>query len=208
MLIRRSLTMASLFVLAFALPAFAIPAPAAVTLEIWKAGLTLEMQIPGPAPGTIAKRVLKTNDVINLTLGRPLTTKIDKKTEILALAGDASTPGPESQVVVFNPTARTITATLWTFSNFVLLNNPDFSLNYVVTDVTFVATTLGVPAQDGFLASTIAIAGSGKHANGALGATSTAISGPVSFHAGGTLVSGIILKGKFKTSGGFLAAIS
>jgi hypothetical protein len=109
---------------------------------------------------------------------------------------------------VFNPAAKTITATVWTFSNFTLLNNADFSLNYVTAEASFVATTLGTPLQDGFVASTIAVAGVGKHGgSGALSVTSTAVSGPVSFHAGGTLVSGLMLKGKFKTGGASLGAI-
>lgn len=192
--------------------AFIVLAPAApthadnVTFEFWKAAMTIEVQVPGPG-GAIVKRKLKTNDVINLALGRPLTTKPDKKVEILALAGDASTPGLESQVVVFNPTTRAIVATIWTLSNFALLNNPDFSLNYVTADASFVATTLGTPAQDGFLATTIAIAGTGKHGgSGSLSVSSTAMSGPVSFRAGGTAVSGLMLKGKFKTGGASLGA--
>jgi len=103
-----------------------------VTFEFWKAAMTIEVQVPGPG-GAILKRKLKTNDVINLALGRPLTTKPDS--------------------------------------------------------------------------STIAIAGTGKHGgSGSLSVSSTAMSGPVSFHAGGTLVSGLMLKGKFKTGGASLGA--
>ena len=87
------------------------------------------------------------------------------------------------------------------------MNNADFSVNYVVTDVSFVATTIGTPAQDGFVASTLTAAGIGKHNGGSLSATSTALSGPVSFRAGGTLVSGLALKGKVKASGFFLASL-
>ena len=126
---------------------------------------------------------------------------------VLALAGDASTPGPQSSVVVFNPATRTITATVWTFSNFMLLANADFSVNYVTAEANFVATTLGTPAQNGFQASTIAVAGVGKHgAGGALSVTSTAVAGPVAFHDAGTLVNGLMLKGKFKTGGASLGA--
>ncbi len=55
---------------------------------------------------------------------------------------------------------------------------------------------------------TIAIAGTGKHGGtGSLTVNSTAMSGPVSFRAGSTLVSGLMLKGKFKTGGASLGAI-
>ena len=42
---------------------------------------------------------------------------------------------------------------------------------------------------------------------GAIGVTSTALSVLMSFRVGGTLTTGLILKGKFKASGGFLAAL-
>ena len=186
----------------------AAPAPAdIVTLQVWKAALSLALQAPGPS-GSVVKRTLGNNDVINLALGRPLTTKPDKKTEIVALAGDSTTPGPESQIVVFNPVTKTIVTTIWTFNNFILLNNPDFSVDFVATDASFVATTLGTPAQDGFLASSIAVAGSGKFGStGGLSASATSLSGPINFRVDGTLVNGIILKGKLKISGGILAVL-
>jgi hypothetical protein len=206
MLALRRLVVASVslvLMLALAAPASAAPS---VTLEFWKAALTMEIQIGAPG-GPIVKRKLKTNDVVNLALGQPLSTKVDKKTEVLALAGDASTPGPQSSVVVLNPSTLTITATVWTFSDFTLLNNADFSLNYVTADANVVATSLGTPAQNGFQASSIAVAGLGKHGgSGSLSVSSTALAGPVSFHENGTLVSGLMLKGKFKTGGGSLGA--
>ncbi len=206
MLAFRGLVVSSLacgLVLALTAPASAAPS---VTLEFWKAALTMEIQVGSPG-GPIVKRKLKSNDVVNLALGRPLSTKVDKKTEVLALAGDASTPGPQSSVVVLNPTTLTITATVWTFTDFTLLNNADFSLNYVTAEANFVATTLGTPAQNGFHASTIGVAGVGKHADsGALSVTSTAVAGPVSFSDAGTLVSGLMLKGKFKTGGASVGA--
>ena len=173
----------------------------AVVYEVWKAALSLQLQVPGPS-GSVITRKLSNSDVINLALGRPLTTKPDKKTEIVALAGDASTPGPASQLVIFNPTTLAVVTKIWTLNNFILVNNPDFSVDFVATNASFVATTLGTPAQDGFLASSITVAGSGKFGGkGGLSASATSISGPISFRAGGTLASGIILKGKLKISG-------
>lgn len=56
--------------------------------------------------GTIVKKTLTGNELVNLSLGRPLTTKLNAKTEVLALNATFETHGqaPESQLVVYDTT--------------------------------------------------------------------------------------------------------
>jgi hypothetical protein len=55
---------------------------------------------------SVVEAKLDEKDVVNLALGRPLGTKVDKKTEILALATafEGSSGSPLSKLVVFDPT--------------------------------------------------------------------------------------------------------
>jgi hypothetical protein len=157
-------------------------------------------------------RKLATNDIINLALGRSLTTKPDKKTEVLTLAADNTTPGTESQVIVFNPTAQTFTTPVWTLSNITLFSNADFTSVVGAANATFVATTLGTPALNGFAASVLSGGGTGKGTGFSAKAASTALSGPVIFTATDannvtTTINGLVINGKFKAGGKVLAVV-
>ncbi len=67
-----------------------------------KASLPLQMVVLGMEVDQVAKIKLKENDVVNLALGRALGTKVDKKTEILAIAVDFAAPA--AKLIVFDPT--------------------------------------------------------------------------------------------------------
>jgi len=179
--------------------------------EIEKATVTLPVvyqTLDSHGLNVLATKTLKTDDLVNLALGRSLATKLDKSTEVLAFAADASTPGAGSKLIVFNPTTKTITATVWNFGNdFVLLSNDDFSKNSAYGSMVVVATTAGDPAHNGLLTTTLTAAGTGKF--GSL--SSTAVIGPVSFtftdkNNVTTTINGIVLNGKAKGSG-FLGSI-
>lgn len=182
------------------------------TFEVSKASVTLPVvyqTLDSHGVQILATKTLKTADVVNLALGRSLATKVNKKTEVLALAGNATTPGADSQVVVFNPQTNTITAKVWDFGNdFVLLSNEDFSKNAAAGSMVFATTAVGDPVHNGFSTTTVTMGGTGK---AQAVATSTAIVGPLSFKFTDasnvtTIINGLVLKGKFK-SGGFLAVL-
>jgi len=187
----------------------ALPAAAAAiidTFEIEKATVSLPVvfqTLDSHGMNTLATKTLKTNDLVNLALGRSLATKLDKSTEVLAFAADASTPGAGSALVVFNPATKTITATVWNFGNdFMLLSNEDFSKNSAFGSMVIVATATGDAAHNALHATTLEAAGTGKF--GSL--SSTAVIGPVSFtftdaNNVTTTINGIVLKGKAKGSG-------
>jgi hypothetical protein len=151
----------------------------------------------------LASFKLDGNDLVNLTLGRSLDTKLDKATEVLAFASDQSTPGAGSRLVILNPSTHEVTATVFFTTNFVLVNNEDFTQNDAFADAQLQESSLGDPAHDALHASTIAVAGSGKSA-GSL--QSTAVAGPVSFTFTDaqdvtSTIEGVVLKGKLKVSG-------
>lgn len=56
--------------------------------------------------GTIVKKTLAGNDIVNLALGRPLGTKVNTKTEVLALDATFETSGttPRSHLVIYDTT--------------------------------------------------------------------------------------------------------
>jgi hypothetical protein len=115
----------------------------------------------------VITRKLGNNEIINLALGRPLTTKVDKKTEVLAGVGTYADHANESKLIVFDPSQngvaqiKVVVATLSAleFNNAYL---PSKSSGTGFGTATFAATTLGTPAQNGFLLSTIQGGGSGS----------------------------------------------
>jgi hypothetical protein len=56
--------------------------------------------------GTIVKKTVTGTDLVNLTLGRPLSTKLNAETEVLALNATFETHGqpPQSEVVIYDST--------------------------------------------------------------------------------------------------------
>ncbi len=161
-------------------------------------------------------RKLGNNEIINLALGRPLGTKVDKKTEVLASSGTYADHVAESKLMVFDPSQNglaqikavvaVITALDWEQAYL-----PSKSQATGFGSASFVATTLGTPAQNGFLASPVqgSAAGSATHDPFAAGTAKISgkgnLQGRVRFNytdATGThLFNGVILKGQGKLSG-------
>jgi hypothetical protein len=189
-------------------------APAAAAGDVFEVSLfsmTLPVQfqtLDSHGKQVIATKTLKTADIVNLALGRPLSTKLDKATETLAFAADASTPGAGSTIVVFNPTTNTITATPFTTSNFILLSNQDFSKNVAYSNIDVQATTVGDFTHNALLATTFTVSGVGKSGSSF---SSTSVAGPVSFTFTDasnvpTTITGVVSKGKGK-AGKFLVVL-
>jgi len=198
-------------VLSVAALALAAPALRADTFAVYKVSVTLPVvhqTLNAQGKQVLATRTLKTPDIVNLALGRPLSTKLDPATEVLAFASNVTTPGAGSLLVVFNPATDSITTTVFSTSGFVLLADEDFRKNVAFAHADIQATGLGDPGLNGFQASTLAMAGTGK-SSGSFATTSAA--GPLSFTSteGGvtTTLSGLVTKGKLKASGPQLALL-
>lgn len=200
----------ALAVLALLLPA-ADTSDAGNTFALFKCTVTLP--VVHQTTNTQGEQVLATvkldsADLVNLALGRPLDTKLDKDTEVLAFASNQTTPGAGSRLVVLNPGNDTVTATVFLTSDFVLLHNEDFSKNSAFAHGDIQATVLGTPAENGFGASSLALSGNGKSAGSF---SSTAVTGPVSFvftdDDGLHEIEGVVLKGKLKAGGPQLASL-
>ncbi|HEY2387761.1 MAG TPA: hypothetical protein VGK30_12430 [Candidatus Binatia bacterium] len=167
--------MRTLSVLATAVLSLAAVRPAAATnFFVYKASLKLVVQRveigQGGAFDTFVTKKLGNAELINLALGRPLDTKIDPKTEILAGAGTFSADAAQSKLIVFDPTQNgvaQIKATIGTVSTL------DFTHAYLASKsqgagfgtAVVAATTAGDPNSNGFLQSTFFCngAGSGTH---------------------------------------------
>jgi hypothetical protein len=203
----------AMIVLSVALVMRSAPAPAvADTFVLFAASVTLPVLFQttdSHGQQVIATKTLKTADIVNLALGRSLTTKLDKTTETLAFASDVTTPGAGSKLVVFNPTTQTIIATVFTTSTFVLLSNQDFSKNAAFSDVIVQKTGVGDPAHNGFQTTALAMAGTGKSA-GSFAATSMGGSITIKFTDASNVtrtIDGLVVKGKLKASGKQLAQL-
>jgi hypothetical protein len=205
------------FVFASALLGFARPAAGQTDFYVYAvtAKLVAQMTVVGPVSDVVVTRKLGNAEIINLALGRPLTTKIDKKTEILAGAGTYADHALESKLIVFDPSQNglaQIKAVVGTIAS------ADFTTGYFASKsagvgfgtANFAATTLGNPAQNGFLpwSGQGSGGGSGSHdpfgGNSKVSGKGTA-SGRIRFvytDASGThTFDGIIAKGQAKASG-------
>jgi hypothetical protein len=122
---------------------------------------------------TITRMTLNDADIVNLVFGRPLTTKVNAKTEVLAAAVSfqATNSAPLSQQLIIYDTTqngqagvRVVVATLQTLQWQNAYENVVNSGLGIATGV-INATTNGTPALDGFLASPFEAAGSalGEH---------------------------------------------
>lgn len=204
----------SLLALAALLAVAATPGPGpgdGDTYQVFRCSVTLPVvheTLDAKGEQVLATLTLKSDDILNLALGRPLGTKPDKATEVLAFASNSTTPGAGSLLVVFNPQSEQVTTVVFATSGFVLLHDEDFSQNVAFAQADIQATSLGTPAEHGFLASSLSTGGKGKSA-GAFAATSLA--GPVHlrFTQGGetTEIEGLVLKGRLKASGPTLAVL-
>lgn len=177
--------------------------------------LVAEMVVVGMEADVIVKRKLGNADIINLALGRPLGTKIDKNTEVLAGAGTYLSDAAESKLIVFDPSQNgvaQIKAVVGTLSTL------DIDAAYLASKSqgsgigsgVLATTTLGNPAQNGFLTSTFNGVGSGSGTHDPFGGNSKVSgkgtgSGRLRFNftdGGGTqLFDGIVVKAEGKVSG-------
>lgn len=171
---------------------------------------TLKVSLPVQyvANGKIAKRTFKEADVINLALGRPLGTKIDKKTEILAEA--QSYDDNDGLVVVFDPTQNGLAQVTAVLAKRASADVEVAFLNKVreghgTATGTVLATTLGDPSTNALLPSTIFASGTGTatYFEGKASVKGT-IAGRAAFriteHGQTTAVDGFIVNGKGKVS--------
>lgn len=202
----------SLLALAALLSVAAAPGPGdGDTYQVFRCNVTLPVvheTLNAKGEQVLATLTLKSADILNLALGRPLGTQPDKATEVLAFASNSTTPGAGSVLVVFNPQTDQVVTTVFATSGFVLLHDEDFSKNVAFAQADIQATSLGTPAENGFLASTLSTGGNGKSA-GSFAASSLA--GPVHLRftqAGETTeIEGLVLKGRLKASGPTLAVL-
>jgi len=121
---------------------------------------------------TITHITLTDTDIINLALGRALDSKINAKTEVLAAEAwfESTNSPPQSQLIIYDPTKNGqagVVAVVGTLQTLAWQNAYEQSVNsgFGWATGTIVATTNGTPAQNGFLASPLHLAGSGigKH---------------------------------------------
>lgn len=136
--------------------------------------------------GAIVKTTLKEKDVVNLALGRPLGTKVDKKREILAYsAARYPEDAPDARLIVFDPSQNglaqvtTIVAEPTAIDHELAVLANGTAGHGVVTGAVH-ETTLGDPAHDALHATTIWISGSGKEVNHK-GSAKGIVAGRVSF---------------------------
>jgi hypothetical protein len=151
------------------------------TYELYKIKVSLPVhyQSTDANSNPVVKTITLNNaDIINLALGRSLATKVDPTLLTLVLAGDASTPGTDSFVGIYNLKYGFITA-VWTLPTFILANTgQNYTKDYVFTEVSVPTTTVGDPTHFGFQASTFYMGGSGTRAgSGKLNVTAKSVCG-------------------------------
>jgi hypothetical protein len=188
----------------------------AVSFYVYPATFKLVLQsIPDPYGDVILTRKIGNKEIINLALGRPLSTPIDKNTEILAGAGTYAEDAAQTKLIVFDPSQNGINqikATVGTISSL------DFERAILAKKsqgsgfgtAVFAATTLGNPTQNGFLQSTIQGTGSGAGGHDPFGGSAKIsgkgnVSGRLRFvftdAVGTQTFDGIVIKGQAKVSG-------
>ncbi|MEO8351010.1 MAG: hypothetical protein ABI680_04725 [Chthoniobacteraceae bacterium] len=161
-------------------------------------------------------RTIRTNDLINLALGRSLGTRVDKATEVLGAAVvpfEDPSSAPLGKLIVFNPQTNVVTATVANLSEL------DYNTAYLSKSSkgqgfgsgTFVETALGDASQGKLFASRFAGSAKAKGAHDPFGGK-VAITGVASIsgrvHVSGkdkkgasVDVDGIMTKGTVKISG-------
>jgi hypothetical protein len=198
-------------------------APATTTIYVFKASLTLPVvqTIVRPSENTdlVVTRKLGDKDLINLTLGRPLGSKVDSKTEILAWAGTfepLSSPTPFTRLIVFDPSQNGIAQVKATIAR---LQDLEYATAYlgaksdrVGTAAFVIQPTAGGPPNallGGTLHGTGAVSGGHlTEINGEFVPPNEAgkgvIGGRMQFRVGGADVDGFVVIGKAKVSGKLL----
>jgi hypothetical protein len=157
--------------LALATPSFIAPPAAATDFLVFpvKVSLPVEMVVPGTSTDRIVKKTLKEKDVVNLALGRPLGTKVDGKTEILALATPFEPPSesPLTRLIVFDPSKSGGAQVVTTVAQVTALDYESASMKRGVqgqgtATAEIQNTTLGDPAKHALHVTTVLATGAGK----------------------------------------------
>ncbi len=203
-------TLATLF---GATPAFA------VDFFVFKAAVALPVAMvveqPAEPIDLYVSRKLASNDIINLALGRPLGTKVDKNTEVLALAITFAEDAELSKIIVFDPSQNGVAQVKATVARVTTIDlsrgykgNGQFGYGAVTGSI---EPTL--PAgPNGFLASTLHGAGSGGGPFGfgqpEKGSGKGIVTGRLRFNVDGGLFDGIVVNGKAKASGKVIGVFS
>jgi hypothetical protein len=205
-------------ILAAGVSALWLLAPAlasAADFAVWAATIKLSVQTSSDEGGFVTRKLGNT-EIINLALGRPLKTKIDKNTEVLASSGTYADHVSESKLIVFDPSQngiaqiKAVVATL-TALDFENTSGGSKSQTTGFGSATFAATTLGNPAQNGFLSSPVQGAATGSATHDPFAAGTSKVSGKSTLQGrirfnytddtGTHLFDGIITKGQGKLSG-------
>lgn len=196
-----------------------VTAFAANDFFIFKAAVTLPVSTvisqPSAPTDLFAARKLTSNDLINLALGRALGTKVDKNTEILAVAFSYHENAQLSKLIVFDPSQNGVAqvkATVAHVTSIDLLQGykSNGEAGYAAGTATFDATQPAGP--NGFLTSTLHGSGAGGGPFGfgqpEKGSGKAVLTGRLQFNVNGTLFDGIVLNGKAKASGKVLGVYS
>jgi hypothetical protein len=181
-----------------------IPAQRAEATDFLIFALKVSLPVQIVSGGQVVKRTLKEHDIVNLALGRPLGTKVDKKTEVLAVA--SSYDGNDAIVVVFDPSQNGLAQITTTVAEPTAVDVENAFLNSGRAGVgaatgTVKATMLGTPGQNGLLVSTLFGGGAGKSSFAGKASVTVTIAGRVSFTENGQTLTGFIVKGKGKVGG-------
>ncbi len=202
------------------LAAIRTAAPAFATTTdffVFKAAVTLPATMIVERMGAtdlFITRKLTANDLVNLALGRPLGTKVDKKTEILAVAVTFLEDAQESKLIVFDPSQNGVAQEKAVVGHVTSLDARKGSKSNGESGVgagsfDFDATAIGDFAHNGLLASTLEGGGTAGGPFGsdfvAKGSGKVTVTGHVKFtftEDGVTSVfDGIVTQGTAKASG-------
>jgi hypothetical protein len=195
----------------------AAPLASATDFFVFKAGVSLKatmiVQQPSQATDLFIVRKVGPKELVNLALGRPLGSKVDSKTEILGFAVTFAEDAQLSKLIVFDPTQNGIAQVKATVAHLTALDfAPGFKTSSIagagIATIAIDATTLGNPAQNGLLASTLNGAGlaSGPFGFGTItkGSGKGIVTGRLRFNVsdgGRSPFDGYVTEGKVKGSG-------
>jgi hypothetical protein len=185
---------------------FVYPVKAKLTVRMVVVDFSMEFD-------SVVEAKLDDQDLVNLALGRPLGTKVDKETEILALATpfEGSSGSPLTKLVVFDPTKSGLARITRTVARATGLELESATAGGDVTGqgVATAAIEANGDSEEALNMTAVLLTGSGKAptAAGPDGKISLkgAVAGRFSFTTteGGetTTISGFVVKGKVSASG-------
>jgi hypothetical protein len=223
---RRSATLRWLALAFLAQILVARPAAAADFLVFpVKVSLPIDMVVVGMETDRVVKKTLKEKDLVNLALGRPLGTKVDKQTEILAVAATFEPPSqsPLAKLIVFDPSQNGLAQITTVVAQATALDFESASVKggaqgQGTASAEIQETVLGDPAQNALHATTILGTAAGKASAYVPPGLDLKVSvkgvvvGRVSFTmtAGGqtTTFAGFVVNGKAKASGKVIGLFS